>query len=203
MRYTDNRGYPYPENAKESGHGGLHSELLARAVDNDLVALNAAVAATLIRDSIISELRLGDSSAVAAASETPVFCDTVTKLTGTLIRSDPAEVRVITPGWFKITGHIRAKATGTITSAALHRATLQHYRTNPVGGGLLLMASRVATAFQSGTGDVFNSVTGVFEVRETDQVWLSFFHQNVGSSCVVVGTGTFGTRLEATRYGGA
>lgn len=202
MKYTTNRRYPYPQDAKDAGHGGLHSELLARAVDDDLVALNAAVAASLIRDSLIAELRLGDSSPIAAASEVPVFCDTVTSLTGTSIRSDPAEVRVTAPGWLKITGHIRAKATGTITASARHQVTLQHYRTNPVSGGLLLLATRVSTAFQSGTLDVFNSVTGVFEVRTTDQVWMSFSHQNTGSSVVVVGTGTFGTRLEATRYGG-
>lgn len=202
MLYTDNRRYPYPESAAEVGNGGLHTELLARAVDADLSALASAWANALVRSTMIAEQKLGDSFPFIAGSEGSVSPDTVSSRTGLGVRNTPGIVRADLPGWFKITGHIRSKATGTISAAAQHRVGLVHYRPAKTAGSLDVVGARYALAFQAGTADMYNGVTGMFRLIAGDQVWLTFFHQNAGSTVVVVGSGSFGTRLEVVRFRG-
>ena len=202
MLYTARRGYPYPASAKEAGNGGLHSELLARAIDTDMTALQAAWAAELVGDTLIQELRNADSSPMSSGgTPTPQFTDTITKQTGTGIKTNTSAVYPARPGWFQITAHSRARVTGATTAAARHQLILRHYRDDPGGGSLITVAERHALTFQGTTGDVFNTVSGIFQLRETDQVWMYYYHLNTASTVILVGTSTFGVRMQTVRLG--
>lgn len=195
--YTRNRGYPYPKDAKECGNGGLHSELLARAVALDLDALDAAWTAAAARPSIVM-VPNADGTNISSNVSSLVINWTTEKQVGTGIVGSGTAVRVTTaPGWFHVTCTMHTRAEGAITANAQHRIELDE--DGLVGGSYKLRLRRYATTFQAGSNDVFNSIDCVTKMDASDQIRVRFFHTNTASNGRIV---VAGTRLIMTRIRG-
>jgi hypothetical protein len=78
MLYTASQGLPYPGSRREAANAPLASELLARAVDKKLDALNTAWVAELNASTVVLNLA-ANITAIPQNSDWPIFMDTITK----------------------------------------------------------------------------------------------------------------------------
>jgi hypothetical protein len=194
--YTTNRGYPYPSSEREGGNGGLHSELLARAVAADLDVVDAEWAALLQRPSIILSMT-SDLTGLSTGGIYGVSMSTVDKQVGTDVVYSGTGVRAAKPGWYHITAQLRSKASGTITAAAQHRVQLEHVK--PVYGSLATVQMYYTETFQAGSLDNYLMIDVVVHLLLNEEVRMRFFHTNTGSTATVVAAGTRLTAAQIVR----
>lgn len=192
--YTDNRGYPFPSSPREAGNGGLHSELLARAVAADLDVVDATWAGLLQRSSINLTLA-ADITPISASGLATVFMDTVEKQVGPSLVHTGIAIGVTETGggWYHITGQVHSKANGTITADAQHRVQIEH--TYPLLGLIATKRMYYSETFQSGTVDMYAAIEVVLHLAYGEEARMKFFHTNTGSDARVVAANT---RLTAT-----
>jgi hypothetical protein len=200
--YSRYRGYPYPRDAKEAGNGGLHSQLLAEAVERDLGVLDAGWAAEADRPTLMAT-KNGDQTGIGSGLSGATSLDnwTVEKLTGPTIF--PSLTGTFRPnpgmgGWFHVSLTMRTKASGTVTADAVHRIGLRTFRVSAIGN-YDTIETRWSQSFQTGSADMYNELNLVVYLTYTLPCRPYFQHTNTGSTATVVGSGTGGTRISFTR----
>jgi hypothetical protein len=200
--YTRYREYPYPRDAKEAGNGGLHSQMLAEAVQQDLDALDAAWTLETQRPTLMA-VKSGDQTIGAGLAGQSINAMVVERQVGiTMINAGFYRAKPGGEGWYHVLATVRSKATGTITAGALHQIELKSFKVNATGN-LDYLESRFGRAFQSGSADVYTEVQDLIYIDQKTEVRFQFGHNNAGSSVAVVGSGTGGTRITLTRIVGA
>lgn len=187
--YTRNRGYPYPSSEREAGNGGLHSELLARAVAADLDLIDAGWAAELQRPTIIAGLS-GNSGNLIANTAPTLNLNTVEKQVGSLLTLSGLGLVVAEGGngWYHLTCQVHSQAVGAITADAQHRAQIDHSET--LYGTITTKRMYYFESFQSGSLDMYTMGEAVVHLTVGDAVRLRFFHTNAGSDARVLQSGT-------------
>lgn len=196
--YTDNRRYPYPSSAREAGNGGLHSELLARAVAADLDNLDAAWAAEPTKATKIANLS-ADTGGQGTGSDWTVQMNNVVKSTGPWDSNNPAQMQVSLPGWYYVALNLRTDCTGAITVNAQHVCWVRLVRNNAAGVTATIEERYAATYQPSATAGIYNRVGGMFRMLVGDRIWAAYRHTNTGSTVKVTASGTY---LSATRMCG-
>lgn len=198
-KYTDRRGYPYPTDAKETGNGGLHSELLARSVAADLDTVDASWVAEM-QHATLMMTKNGDQTGISSGAETVLTTFTTEKQTsGVGLVANPIlrPVSLAGVGWYHVIATLRSKASGAITAGAQHRIQFKIY--GQLGdGSLVLRDTRYSESFQQGSLDMFNELEAMIYLGATDQLRVVFFHLNAASTGTVVGASA-GTRISATK----
>ena len=204
--YTPNRGYPFPASPREAGNGGLHSELLARAVARDLDALDAAWAAAAQPSTKVMNKNTDTTNLTANAggSGFAIFMDVVEKQTGQAFTTETDELAVAAGwgGWFLVNCQLRSKAQGAITAGARHTLFLRVLGPGRTGNLTELETRRADTFANGATVDIYNQIQGMIRLEAGNRIWIGFDHTNTGSNVTVQGTGTGGTKIEATRICG-
>lgn len=187
--YTRNRGYPYPSSEREAGNGGLHSELLARAVAEDLDGIDAGWAGLLQRPTLVLSI-FADQTGLSNNALYSVFTDVVDKQVGTALESSGVGMRVAKggDGWYHITGQLHSRAEGAITADAQHRMQLEHII--PQYGNLATYRMYYYESFQSGSLDMYTMGEAVVHLTYGQEIRMRFFHTNTGSTGRVVVAGT-------------
>lgn len=201
MKYTDNRGYPYPASAREAGNGGLASEILARAFAADLDELDAGWAGEMQHSAVVLRKNT-DQTGISANSATTFLMDIQDKkTTGLGLGSSTISLSVVAggEGWYHVNATLRSKASGAITAGAQHRLQLREMYTNS-DGNLIERRLRYAETFQQGVTDNFNQLNACVYLGLGDQVRVQLFHTNVASTATIVASGS---RLVATKIVGA
>lgn len=207
MLYTPRRKYPYPASELEAGNGGLASELLARAVAQDLDALDAAWALEAQKSTKTLTLTANQAGISSGGTTLLILHNTIEKVTGTAFTT-AANQLIVAPGgagWYFVDCQLRAKPSGAVTTSARYRITLQLIRSS-VAGFNIPVDSRQAEVYSNSatTTDVYNQCQGVFRALEGDRFWCTFDHTNAASAVTVAGTAGLGegTRIQATRVCG-
>lgn len=202
MLYSRYRKYPFPRDAKEAGRGGLHSQLLAEAVARDLDVVDAAWATELARPTMMVTLSSDVTGVVANLVAGAIVTSpwALEKQTGPTIFTSTNTWKPLTGqgGWFHVSLTMRTKASGTINTDAVHRVGLEVIRLNAAGYYAREYA-RWTQSFQSGSADMYNEVQGMFYLDDQRIIRPHFLHNNSGSTCTIVGSGTGGTRVTLTR----
>lgn len=198
--YTKNRGYPYPASEREAGNGGLHSELLARAIQRDLDDLDAAWAAEL-QHSTVNLIMTGDHGGYVANSvdQNVLFDAAEHGSSGLGLNNFGAGQQTLSvarggDGWYHVTGSLRAGASGTITAASRHSARLriQEFK---FGQAQEVNLDLVDT-YQSGSADISITVESILHLSRGQELALAYFHNNASDMIVrQVGTGLAATQL--------
>jgi hypothetical protein len=178
--YTPNRGYPYPSSAREAGNGGLHSELLARAVARDLDTVDAGWAAELQHSTVTLQMT-SDHAGYGANSDQGVFFDGLehgSSGLGLFQFSGQQTLGVAKggDGWYDVTGALRAISTGGVTGAARHIATLRKSRF--LFGGEDIIDTWSVEAYQAGTAEISITVQAVMHLAFGEELALYYFHTN-------------------------
>lgn len=182
--YTKYRGYPFPSSEREVGNGGLHSELLARAVARDLDTVDASWAGELQKPTSILT-KTGDASGFW----TPNFdqfapFDTLEHAsTGVGIRGSTGSGSFSVPasaqGWYHFSLSIHSVASGTVTANSRHRISIQ--RLGSAFGSFQLKEARYCETYQPASGEIYNTVEGVMYVEANDSVEAHYFHTNASN----------------------
>ena len=197
MDYTRNRGYPIPSSERETGNGGLHSELLARAVAADLDVLDPAWAAEMQHATQILTMS-ADQTGFSANSDRAVLFDTISKqTTGLGLNSN----QVLHParggdGWYHICCDITAQASGTITAGALHRMSLRVFEDQ--ANVQVARDTYYTETLQIGVQAIWCQIEAMVLLRygDNNQVWPYWVHTNTGSTVTIVASGSY---LTATK----
>lgn len=197
MDYTPFRSYPIPSSERETGNGGLHSELLARAVAADLDVLDPAWAGEMQHATQILTMST-NATGYAANSDRSILFDTISKqTTGLGLNSN----QILHPakggdGWYHVVCAIRAAASGTITANALHRLSLKVYEDQ--ANVQIPRETRYVETLQIGTANVYLMIEAMVLLKygDNNQVWPYLVHTNVGSTVNIVAAGSF---LTATK----
>lgn len=195
MKYTSSRGYPYPASERETGNGGLHSELLARAVARDLDVVDAAWAAELQRPSATLTRSTDSAGYFNANQDLWVPLDTLEHASADtrLVASTGAGAFSVTaPGWLHFSASLHTVASGTVTAGARHRMAI--IRLGNLYGTFQTKETRYCETYQTTGSEVYNSVEGVMHVDVGDTVQLNYFHANASTMTLRAA----GTRLSAT-----
>lgn len=197
MDFTTYRGYPIPSSERETGNGGLHSELLAQAVAADLDVLDPGWAAEMQHATQILTMS-ANQTGFAAASDQPVLFNTITKQTSGIGLNSS---QVLAParggdGWYHVNCAMRFAASGTITANALHRLDLRTLHN--VDNVILTKQSRPVETIQVGSLNIFLQIEAMILLRygKGEQVWPYYTHTNTGSTMTAVANGSF---LTATK----
>lgn len=183
-KYTRNRGYPYPASERETGNGGLHSELFARAVAQDLDAVDAAWAAELQKPSA-SMTRSADLSAYFNNNQDiPVPYDTLEHAsTGFGLTASVGSGSFFVPsggaGWYFFSASMRTVASGTITANCRHRMSI--VRQGNQFGQFQTIESRFAETYQATGVEIYNALECVMHVDPGDTVIVNYFHNNASA----------------------
>lgn len=199
--YTQNRAYPFPSSERETGNGGLHSELLARAVAADLDQIDADWAGEMQRSTLLLSLA-ADVTGLFNGNDNSLDLETVDKqTTGLGAYSSPGfdlvRVRPGGEGWYHVVASLRTRAEGAITANAQHRLILEVTETKL---GAIVSRDKIwVTSFASGSTDVYNQMEAVFYLGKGDQLYMKYLHYNTASTCRAVATGT---RLAVTKIVG-
>lgn len=193
---TKNRGYPFPSSERETGNGGLFSELLARAVAADLDAVDRDWAAELQHSTMVLNMS-ADLTPLTNGTEYSVFFNTLEKRT-TGLGLKATQLNYLTPdvggeGWYHVIATCQSKANGTITAGAQHR---MHLNVNGDRyGAPFVKRTYYFNTFQRGTLDNYMGGEAVVHLGTNESMRMGFFHLNTGSDARVVAAGT---RLTAT-----
>lgn len=196
--YTDNRGYPYPSSERETGNGGLHSELLARGVARDLDTVDAAWAAGVNRDTS-TLTRNADLAAYFNANQVlSIPFDTLEHgSTGATLVASVGSGTFTVPkgwaGWYHFTLAVHTVASGTVTGNARHRVGIA--RMGNLFSAFQDKEVRWCDTFQPAAGDIYNSVEGVMHVEGGDTIEARYFHQNVSAMTFKALGSRFGATL--------
>ena len=203
MRYTPNRGYPYPKDEKETGNGGLHSELLARAVAADLDTLDAGWAAELGHSTVLLKLNGDKTGFIANDANQGVFFDDVDHAsTGPFLFSGAGSQVIAVnrggDGWYHCNGSLRALPSGTVNDGARHRLGIVVFEFVLSQG--TIVDARYAETYMNSTQDITMTVDGMFYLRFGQTLEMRYLHANTSSDMTVRAAGT---HLAATRIMGA
>jgi hypothetical protein len=201
VKYTDNRGYPYPASAREAGNGGLASEVLARAVAADLDYLDAGWAGEMQHSAVVLRKNT-DQTGINASSATTFLMDILDKkTTGLGLGNSTVALSVVAggEGWYHVNATLHSKASGAITAGAQHRLQLQELYTNSYGN-FAERRVRYTETFQQGVTDNYNQLNACVYLGLGDQVRMQLYHTNTGSTATIVASGS---RLIATKIVGA
>ncbi len=200
--YSRYRQYPYPRDAKEAGNGGLHSQLLAKAVARDLDEVDAEWATENARPTLMVT-KSGDQGGIGSGLGGSTSIDNWTRekeVGPTIFTSLSGSFRPALGqgGWFHVNATVRSKASGTITADALHRIGIRVLQLNTTGF-YETVNQRWSQSFQSGTADMYNQLDLMVYLTNSRIMRLELQHTNTGSTVTVVGSGTGGTRLSLMR----
>lgn len=196
--YTDNRGYPYPSSEREAGNGGLHSELLARAVARDLDPVDAAWAAGVNRDTS-TMTRGADLSAYFNSNQViSVPFDTLEHgSTGATLIASVGSGTFIPPkgwaGWYHFSVVVHTVASGTVTANVRHRVGIA--RMGNLYNTFQDKEVRWCDTFQPPSGDIYNAVEGVMHVEYGDTIEARYYHLNASSMTFKALGSRFGATL--------
>lgn len=200
--YTDNRRYPFPSSPREAGNGGLHSELLARAVAADLDVLDAGWALQATRPLKILGLASTLTGFTNGVRSTIAFTQVNKVIQPSYFSTSISEMRVLVDGWYFGDLNFHAVPSGTVTVNARLQNWINHYR--PSSAGILTHVppngERTGdTYWPSSTPDCFNRVSGMFRALAGDRFIIEMQHTNTGSTLNFPAPGTY---LEVTRMCG-
>lgn len=182
--YTKNRSYPFPSSDRETGNGGLASELLARAVARDLDEVDTDWAAELQRRSA-QMTRSADLAAYFASSQTlSVPYDTLEHAStglgiSTSLGSGSFFALAGRGGWYHFSASVHTLASGTVTANARHRMSIARYGAQ--FNSFQLKQARYCETYQPSGSEIFNSVEAVFHVDPGDTIQVDYFHLNASA----------------------
>lgn len=198
--YTDNRGYPFPASEREAGNGGLHSELLAVAVQRDLDDLDTQWAAEMQHSTVNLVLTADRLSLVNGDVNQPVLLDTFEHNSsglGLFTFGGMQQLQVARggDGWYHVTAALRAGASGTITAGARH--SLRARVTGTKFSTSYTVREDLVDTYQSGTADISITLESVMYLAFGQSLGLWYYHTNVGSTMTarVAGTSLAATLL--------
>lgn len=197
---TRYRRYPVPSNQREYGNGGLHSELLARAVALDLDVLDAAWAAELLDSTLINTLA-SDLTGISSGDSYWVLLDTVERFTNGEpgLLNAASEVNIGTPdggGWYDFSVTLHVQSAGAITVNARHRMECRIYR--PEFGTFTIIDSFNQEEYQTGSQDIYLNVGFCAGLGYGDFLVPVYSHTNASGANVKAAA----TRVSATKICG-
>jgi hypothetical protein len=189
--YTRNRGYPYPSSEREAGNGGLHSELLARKVAQDLDAVDAAWAAELQKPTAQLTLAVDRVDYFPANQDAGAPFDTLEHAsTGVGLTASTGSGNFFmakgAAGWYHFSASLHTAAAGVVTAGARHRMSI--VRLGNLYGTFQTKEARYCETYQTASSDVFNSLECVMRVEPGDTIQVNYLHAN-GSGMTAKGTG--------------
>lgn len=201
MDYTDNRGYPFPTSRRETGNGGLHSELLARAIAADLDLLDAGWTDEMQHSTQLLT-KSGNDTNIASGSTWPIFFDTIEKQsTGrglSKLNNGDLSLELGGDGLYNVFASARANAQGAITANCWHRLSALVISTT--GSGVVFTRETYYYETQQvGPQDMYTNIEFSTVLRGKDRIQLQYLHTNAASPVTVQASAT---RLAATKTAG-
>lgn len=198
--YTDYRGYPYPASEREAGNGGLHSELLAKAVQRDLDDLDTQWAAEMQHSTVNLILNADRTGLFNGDANQPLLFDTFehgSSGLGLFTFGGMQQLQVAKggDGWYLVTASIRAFASGAVTAASRHSLRVRVSGTK-FSTGYTIREDLVDT-YQAGTADIAISIETVMYLAYQQTLGCWYYHTNTGSTMTarVAGTSLAATLL--------